>query len=139
GSGQLRSRGRTVFAGDLNELFNDGARRRQWLHPLAASGGGEESADRSDKSFGHIVRRLLDTGAFTPHPTERAPAPLTTPCRPARPVVQLLYCCYLAPRPLGDIQRVAQTCLRRRCMRSASGRRLSPVAGDACERFVSRT
>ncbi|MGW7487559.1 DUF6083 domain-containing protein [Streptomyces sp. NPDC054786] len=61
------------------------------------------------------TRRLLDTGAFTPHPTEPAPAPPTTPCQPARPVVQLLYCRYLAQRPLDDIPCVAQTHPRHRC------------------------
>lgn len=61
------------------------------------------------------TRHLLDTGAFTPHPTEPAPVPLTTPCQPARPVVQLLYCRYLAPGPLGGIRCVAQTRLRHRC------------------------
>ncbi|MCR8575922.1 DUF6083 domain-containing protein [Streptomyces sp. Isolate_219] len=61
------------------------------------------------------TRRLLDTGAFSPRPTEPAPAPPTTSCRPARPVVQLLYCRYLAQRPLDDIRCVAQTRLRHRC------------------------
>ncbi|MFI0908744.1 DUF6083 domain-containing protein [Streptomyces sioyaensis] len=60
------------------------------------------------------TRRLLDTGAFTPQPAERAPASAPS-CRPARPVVQLLYCRYLAQRPLDDIRCVAQTRLRHRC------------------------
>ncbi|MFG3480110.1 DUF6083 domain-containing protein [Streptomyces sp. NPDC047980] len=60
------------------------------------------------------TRRLTDTGTFTPPlaPTEpRNP----TECRPARPVVQLLYGRYLAATPLDDIQCVAQTRTRRRC------------------------
>ena len=61
------------------------------------------------------TRHLLDSGAFTPHPTEPHPTPPAAPCRPARPVVQLLYCRYLAQRPLEDIQCVAQTRQRHRC------------------------
>ncbi|WP_435271160.1 DUF6083 domain-containing protein [Streptomyces sp. 1222.5] len=61
------------------------------------------------------TRRLIDTGAFTParHPT---PAdPVARPCRPARPIVQLLYVRYLASRPVEEIQCVAQTRRRDRC------------------------
>lgn len=64
------------------------------------------------------TRRLIDTGAFTPTPADaRSTAPTSTPaeCRPARPVVQLLYGRYLAARPLEDIQCVAQTRKRHRC------------------------
>ncbi|MFC9227418.1 DUF6083 domain-containing protein [Streptomyces decoyicus] len=60
------------------------------------------------------TRHLLDTGAFTPPPTGPE-ASHATPCRPARPVVQLLYCRYLAQTPLDDIRCVAQTRLRHRC------------------------
>lgn len=60
------------------------------------------------------TRRLTDKGTFTP-----PPAPTETrdsgACRPARPVVQLLYGRYLAASPLEDIQCVAQTRTRRRC------------------------
>ncbi|GGT26544.1 hypothetical protein GCM10010222_80440 [Streptomyces tanashiensis] len=61
------------------------------------------------------TRRLLDTGAFTPG---EQPLPETAEpdiCRPARPVVQLLYSRYLAARPVEDIQCVAQTIRRTRC------------------------
>ena len=60
------------------------------------------------------TRRLIDTGAFTPPP---APPDSPTPavCRPARPIVQLLYVRYLAARPVDEIQCVAQTRRRRRC------------------------
>ncbi|MFF0572048.1 DUF6083 domain-containing protein [Streptomyces sp. NPDC004041] len=53
------------------------------------------------------ARRLIDTGALTP-------APPATP-RPARPVVQLLLCRYLAQQRLEDLRCVAQTCHRHRC------------------------
>ncbi|TXC99767.1 DUF6083 domain-containing protein [Streptomyces sp. ISID311] len=61
------------------------------------------------------TRRLLDTGAFTPQPTDPAPTQPAALCRPARPVVQLLYCRYLAQHPVEDIRCVAQTRLRHRC------------------------
>ncbi|MFI0714078.1 DUF6083 domain-containing protein [Streptomyces inhibens] len=61
------------------------------------------------------TRRLLDTGALTPQFTYPAPTRPAASCRPARPVVQLLCCRYLAQRPLDDIQCVAQTRLRHRC------------------------
>ncbi|MFJ2607976.1 DUF6083 domain-containing protein [Streptomyces sp. NPDC087425] len=61
-------------------------------------------------------RRLLDAGAFAPTPNppdhaEHRPGP----CRPARPIVQLLYLRYLAARPVDEIQCVAQTRRRHRC------------------------
>ncbi|MFI9833762.1 DUF6083 domain-containing protein [Streptomyces sp. NPDC051913] len=65
------------------------------------------------------TRRRIDTGAFTPPP---APVDGATPaaagpraCRPARPIVQLLYVRYLAARPVDEIQCVAQTRRRHRC------------------------
>ncbi len=62
------------------------------------------------------TRRLIDIGAFvppsTPPITEASPR---TACRPARPVVQLLYIRYLANRPVDEIQCVAQTRRRNRC------------------------
>ncbi|MFH8681267.1 DUF6083 domain-containing protein [Streptomyces lydicus] len=64
------------------------------------------------------TRRLIDTGIFIPPSappvTEASP---TTACRPARPVVQLLYIRYLANRPVDEIQCVAQTRRRNRCTR----------------------
>lgn len=61
-------------------------------------------------------RRLIDAGAFTPPPAPPdSPAPDAALCRPARPIVQLLYVCYLASRPVDEIQCVAQTRRRHRC------------------------
>lgn len=61
------------------------------------------------------TRRLTDAGAFTPcAPLEAEPA-TSAVCRPARPVVRLLYVHYLATRPVDEIQCVAQTRLRHRC------------------------
>ncbi|MEU5015609.1 DUF6083 domain-containing protein [Streptomyces sp. NPDC021749] len=60
------------------------------------------------------TRRLLDAGAFTPPATQPTPPP-HGPCRPARPVVQLLCCRYLAQHPLDDIRCVVQTRQRNRC------------------------
>ncbi|WSQ15134.1 DUF6083 domain-containing protein [Streptomyces sp. NBC_01231] len=62
------------------------------------------------------TRRLIDTGAFTPASPNR-PQPATTATCPARPVVQMLLCRYLADRPVQDIQCVAQTRQRHRCPR----------------------
>ncbi|CAM5691589.1 putative protein OS=Streptomyces canus OX=58343 GN=AQI96_37045 PE=4 SV=1 [Streptomyces canus] len=60
------------------------------------------------------MRRLIDTGAFTPNtPPGR---PTADVCRPARPVVQLLYVRYLAANPVDEIQCVAQKRHRDRCM-----------------------
>ncbi|NUK82194.1 hypothetical protein HRW23_33515 [Streptomyces lunaelactis] len=61
------------------------------------------------------TRRLLDTGAFTPPAPSDPPVAEVSVCRPARPVVQILYGRYLAARPVDDIQCVAQTRRRRRC------------------------
>ncbi|MGW1886934.1 DUF6083 domain-containing protein [Streptomyces sp. NPDC001970] len=60
------------------------------------------------------TRRLTDNGSFTPRPAATRPCDPAA-CRPARPVVQLLYGRYLAASPLDDIQCVAQTRTRRRC------------------------
>ncbi|MER5346189.1 DUF6083 domain-containing protein [Streptomyces mirabilis] len=62
------------------------------------------------------TRRLLDTGAFTlPGAPSGADAAASTVCRPARPIVQLLYIRYLAARPVDEIQCVAQARRRHRC------------------------
>lgn len=62
------------------------------------------------------TRRLIDTGAFTPTPDHPAPAGAgARACRPARPVVQLLYVRYLASRPVEEIRCVARTRQRDRC------------------------
>ncbi|TQE15113.1 hypothetical protein Sipo8835_46590 [Streptomyces ipomoeae] len=61
-------------------------------------------------------RRLIDAGTFTPSPAPPDdPTPQPTVCRPARPIVQLLYVRYLAARPVEEIQCVAQTRRRHRC------------------------
>ncbi|WP_259453945.1 DUF6083 domain-containing protein [Streptomyces ginkgonis] len=62
------------------------------------------------------TRRLIDRGAFIPPsaPTNGDDSPTAT-CRPARPVVQLLYVRYLASRPVDEIQCIAQTRRRHRC------------------------
>ncbi|WP_245970680.1 DUF6083 domain-containing protein [Streptomyces rishiriensis] len=62
------------------------------------------------------TRRLIDRGAFVPSSAQpNVETSPTTTCRPARPVVQLLYIRYLANRPVDEIQCVAQTRRRRRC------------------------
>ncbi|WP_367324532.1 DUF6083 domain-containing protein [Streptomyces sp. HUAS ZL42] len=62
------------------------------------------------------TRRLTDVGAFTPSPaTDRSTRRSEDSCRPARPVIQLLYVRYLAARPVDEIQCVAQTRHRNRC------------------------
>ncbi|MCX4826831.1 DUF6083 domain-containing protein [Streptomyces sp. NBC_01142] len=61
------------------------------------------------------TRRLLDSGALTPPSPSDPPAAEVPVCRPARPVLQILYGRYLAARPVDDIQCVAQTRLRHRC------------------------
>ncbi|MGI5401477.1 DUF6083 domain-containing protein [Streptomyces sp. CA-135486] len=61
------------------------------------------------------TRRLLDTGALTPAPLSNPPAAEVSVCRPARPVLQILYGRYLAARPVDDIRCVAQTRPRHRC------------------------
>lgn len=68
------------------------------------------------RSLAVNTRRLIDSGALVPPSalpnTEASPR---TTCRPARPVVQLLYVRYLANRPVDEIQCVAQTRRRHRC------------------------
>lgn len=62
------------------------------------------------------TRRLIEAGAFTPgDPSQTAPHH-TDPCRPTRPVVQILYIRYLAARPVEQIRCVAQTTRRTRCV-----------------------
>lgn len=61
------------------------------------------------------MRRLIDTGAFTPNTSQIRPTAQPDACRPARPIVQLLYVRYLAARPVDEIQCVAQTRHRNRC------------------------
>ncbi|MFJ3981327.1 DUF6083 domain-containing protein [Streptomyces fungicidicus] len=68
------------------------------------------------RSLAVNTRRLIDTGAFTPPPASPdGPTPQPAVCRPARPVVQLLYIRYLAARPVDQIQCIAQTRRRHRC------------------------
>ncbi|MBP5935719.1 DUF6083 domain-containing protein [Streptomyces acidiscabies] len=63
------------------------------------------------------TRRLVDAGSFTPAaaPTGPAARQPQDPCRPARPVVQILFVRYLAARPLEELQCVAQTRRRDQC------------------------
>lgn len=62
------------------------------------------------------TRRMIDTGAFTPTTAQpNSSESQLVGCRPARPVVQLLYGRYLADRPIEDIRCVAQTRTRHRC------------------------
>ncbi|MEU1800757.1 DUF6083 domain-containing protein [Streptomyces sp. NPDC019937] len=61
------------------------------------------------------TRRLTEAGVFTPNAPTRATQQPDDACRPARPVVQLLYVRYLAARPVDEIQCVAQTLRRDRC------------------------
>nr|WP_241844870.1 DUF6083 domain-containing protein [Streptomyces silvensis] len=71
------------------------------------------------RSLAVNTRRLIDAGAFTPPlASPDSPAPQrknSAACRPARPVVQLLYVRYLATRPVDEIQCIAQTRRRHRC------------------------
>ncbi|MCX5006681.1 DUF6083 domain-containing protein [Streptomyces sp. NBC_00638] len=61
------------------------------------------------------TRRLIDTGAFCPDVPSPRPTARRDVCRPARPVVQLLYVRYLAALPVDEIHCVAQTRHRNRC------------------------
>ncbi|MEU3544874.1 hypothetical protein [Streptomyces paromomycinus] len=61
------------------------------------------------------TRRLIDTGTFTPHRATTPPTTPAAPCRPDRPVLQLLGIRYLAAQPVDAIRCVAQTRHRRRC------------------------
>ncbi|MGW3508752.1 DUF6083 domain-containing protein [Streptomyces sp. NPDC000994] len=58
---------------------------------------------------------LIEAGVFTPNASTCATQQPDDACRPARPVVQLLYVRYLAARPVDEIQRVAQTLHRDLC------------------------
>ncbi|MEU8992848.1 DUF6083 domain-containing protein [Streptomyces sp. NPDC048558] len=60
------------------------------------------------------TRRLTDTGAFTPAPPPTN-SPATGADNPARPVVQMLLCRYLAQHPVEHIRCVSQTRHRHRC------------------------
>ncbi|MFI0813874.1 DUF6083 domain-containing protein [Streptomyces echinatus] len=82
------------------------------------------------------TRRLIDAGAFTP-PSAPPDIEATPPavCRPARPVVRLLYVHYLASRPVDEIQCVAQTRLRHRCTSTL----LTPAAPAGTWRLVPAT
>ncbi|MET9920481.1 DUF6083 domain-containing protein [Streptomyces sp. NPDC006435] len=61
------------------------------------------------------TRRLIDTGTFTPGNDREARPHNEGICRPARPVVQLLYTRYIAAAPVENIQCVAQNTCRTRC------------------------
>jgi hypothetical protein len=62
------------------------------------------------------TRRLTDAGVFAPAPTpSTTPAPAPSTCRPLRPVVQLLYCRYLAAHPVEHIPCIVQSHRRHRC------------------------
>ncbi|MFJ6083206.1 DUF6083 domain-containing protein [Streptomyces sp. NPDC092369] len=64
------------------------------------------------------TRRMVDAAGFIPAaPADRESLQSEVPCRPARPVVQILFVRYLAARPLDEIQCVAQTRRRDRCTR----------------------
>ncbi|MEV7243111.1 DUF6083 domain-containing protein [Streptomyces sp. NPDC093248] len=68
------------------------------------------------RSLAVNTRRLIDTGVFTPPPASPdSPESQQAVCRPARPIVQLLYIRYLASCPVDEIQCVAQTRRRHRC------------------------
>ncbi|WP_323183300.1 DUF6083 domain-containing protein [Streptomyces sp. NBC_00038] len=68
------------------------------------------------RSLAVRTRRLLDAGVLAPSaaPPDHPPASKEA-CRPARPIVQLLYVRYLASRPVDEIRCVAQTRRRHRC------------------------
>lgn len=82
------------------------------------------------------TRRLIDSGAFAPPSTPPADeTPRLAVCRPARPIVQLLYVRYIAICPVEEIQCVAQTLRRRRC----TGALLTPDAPAGTWRLVPAT
>lgn len=91
------------------------------------------------RSLAVNTRRLIDAGAFTPPPASPDnPAPQRknpAACRPARPVVQLLYVRYLAARPVDEIQCIAQTRRRHRCTSTL----LSPDAPAGTWKLVPAT
>ncbi|MFD8475204.1 DUF6083 domain-containing protein [Streptomyces globisporus] len=61
------------------------------------------------------TRRLINNGTLTARAAPRSER--TASCRPARPIAHLLGGHYIAGRPIGAIQCVAQTRQRRRCTR----------------------
>ncbi|GGZ97185.1 hypothetical protein GCM10010344_76550 [Streptomyces bluensis] len=64
------------------------------------------------------TRRLIDAGRFTPPSAPPNGTTSQTPvCRPARPIVQMLYVRYLAAHPVQELQCVTQTRRRERCTR----------------------
>lgn len=67
------------------------------------------------RSLALRTRRLLDTGVLVPPATPANGSSGEAVCRPARPVVQMLFIRYLASRPVDEIQCVAQTRRRIRC------------------------
>lgn len=68
------------------------------------------------RSLAVRTRRLLDAGVLAPPATPPDGPPTSEDvCRPARPIVQLLYVRYLASRPVDEIRCVAQTRRRHRC------------------------
>lgn len=75
------------------------------------------------RSLALRTRRLLDAGVFAPSaaPPPNSPRPGEEVCRPARPVVQLLYLRYLASCPIEEIQCVTQTRRRVRCSAKVIG------------------
>ncbi|MEJ8658833.1 DUF6083 domain-containing protein [Streptomyces sp. MS1.AVA.4] len=74
------------------------------------------------RSLALHTRRLLDAGVLAPSAAPAgSPPPGEAVCRPARPVVQLLYVHYLASRPVDEIQCVAQTQRRTRCAAGVLG------------------
>ncbi|MGI5380587.1 hypothetical protein ACQEV2_41570 [Streptomyces sp. CA-251387] len=77
------------------------------------------------------TRRLTDTGAFTPTPPATG-SQITDPHSPARPVVQMLLCHYLAEHTVERIRCVAQTRHRHRCPHPSSPRPGPPAPGDCC-------
>lgn len=91
------------------------------------------------RSLAVNTRRLIDADAFTPCPASPdRPAPQrknSAACRPARPVVQLLYVRYLAARPVDEIQCIAQTRRRHRCTSTL----LSPEIPAGTWRLVPAT
>lgn len=75
------------------------------------------------RSLALRTRRLLDAGVFASSaaPPPNGPRPGEEVCRPARPVVQLLYLRYLASCPVEEIQCVTQTRRRVRCSAKVLG------------------
>ncbi|WP_225858941.1 DUF6083 domain-containing protein [Streptomyces albicerus] len=73
------------------------------------------------RSLAVNMRRLVDSGVFEPSASPDNRTMPTAVCRPARPIVQLLYVRYLAARPVDEIQCVAQTRRRQRCPHTLAG------------------